>query len=105
MLPADTGSRPHEDESHRGASSSPLSSAISDASTHHDIQSQVDTRLEQYQGGPTDHTVALLRAILKHLPREGQKNLMDDILKGEDDAGLAQLGHHFVTSILVPCEY
>lgn len=86
-------------------SSFPISPAISDASLYLDLQSRVQARLGQYQPGPNDTTVPFLRVLLTYLPKGGQINLMNDILALNPNYGLGKLRQHFVTAVLIPCEY
>jgi len=62
--------------------------------------------LEGYEpGGPRDNTVTVLEATVRHLPRDGARNVSDDILGCNSDEKLRQLASHLLTAVLVPSQY
>jgi len=83
--------------------SSSLSSAPTNLTAHEDMVQRVNSVLEGYEpGGPRDHTVTILEALVKHLPRDGARDVSDDILGCGSDEELRQLASHLLTAVLVP---
>jgi hypothetical protein len=86
--------------------SSSLPSAPTNLTAHEAMVQGVNTVLEGYEpGGPRDHTATILEAFVKHLPRDGARNVSDDIIGCGSDEKLRQLASHLLTAVLVPSQY
>jgi hypothetical protein len=86
--------------------SSSLSSAPTNLTAHEDIVQRVNAVLKRYEStGTNDHTVITLEAFVKYLPRDGARNISDDILGCNSNEELGQLASHLLTGLLLPSQY
>lgn len=85
---------------------SSLSSISSDIADHEELESIIRQKLVTYQPvGTTDHTVSILEAFSKCLPRDGAWNIAGDIMGCDSGKSLRELANHLLTAVLIPCEY
>ena len=83
--------------------SSSLSSALTNPAVHIEMLSDVNKKLASYQPLDTDdNSVVILKAFVQHLPRDGMRNICDDILSRSSDEELRELATHLITAVLVP---
>ena len=81
-------------------SPAPSTSALS---SYADDLSSIRGKLNGYQSRyPRDDTAEFLPEVFKYLPREGQRNLADDIASCDDDEKLHQLRKSLETGLLHP---
>jgi hypothetical protein len=86
--------------------SSSLSSALTNATAHIKMLSDVNARLASYQPlSPSDNSVVVLKAFTQHLPRDGIRNICDDILDRSSDEELRELATHLTAALLAPSMY
>lgn len=65
--------------------------------------SDVNKRLASYQPLSTsDKSVVVLKAFTQYLPRDGMRNICDDILDRSSDEELRELATHLTTALLAP---
>ena len=68
--------------------------------------SDVNKRLSSYQQLSTsDKSVVVLKAFTQHLPRDGMRNICEDILGSRSDEELRGLATHLTTALLEPSMY
>jgi len=86
-------------------SSSP-SSALTNPTVYIEMLSDVNKKLASYQPLSTsDNSVVVLKAFTQYLPRDGMRNICDDILDCSSDEELRILATHLMTALLVPSMY
>jgi hypothetical protein len=86
-------------------SSSP-SSALTNPTVYIEMLSDVNKKLASYQPLSTsDNSVVVLKAFTQYLPRDGMRNIYDDILDCSSDEELRILATHLMTALLVPSMY
>ena len=84
---------------------SSLSSVPTNITAYGSMLMNVGARLDSYQATSDDRTVAILKACVEFLPRDGKCNLCDDILDCETDQEVRQLARHLTSALLVPCKW
>jgi len=86
--------------------SSSLSSVPTDASAYKQMHDDADTRLSSYEPSNTDdNSVAILKAFIKYLPREGRQNICKDVIRCGSNGEIEELAHNLTTALLIPSIY
>jgi hypothetical protein len=86
--------------------SSRLSSAPSSAGDYLKAEEAAERRLNAYTPETNqDDTPDFLNIVMKHLPKRGAQNLMDDISSCPNDDDLRLLRLHLIHCLLVPSKY
>ena len=84
-------------------SSQPVSPAPTDATNYWNIDTESSARLSRYRAASQDEqTYTILKAFTEFLPRDGARNIMNDILDLGEDRELGSLANRLRTAILAP---
>lgn len=78
-----------------------FSSSVSGGLSQYEAFGMIESQLQCYCAeSKDDKTIAVLKAFVEYLPRDGARNIMEDILVCKSDEMLTQLASNLRTGVL-----